>query len=61
MPNLNDTRRKFITIYVKFFRHYRTKQLVFPKPPNKYIKLKIPIDKWRAYQKRKARHSKVAA
>jgi len=40
---------------VKFFRHYRTKNLVFPKPPKKFI------DKWKTYQERKRKNSKRAA
>ena len=61
MSNFNVARQKFVTIYVKFFRHYRTKKLVFPKPPNRFIRLKIPIDKWEAYQKRRASGKKTAA
>jgi hypothetical protein len=53
MPTLKDAREQFVIIYVKFFRHYRTKKLVFPKPPHKFIKLKIRADKWKAYQDRK--------
>lgn len=53
MSNLDDSRAKFVTIYVRCFRHYRTRKLVFPKPPNKFIKLKIRADKWKAYQDRK--------
>ena len=56
MTRLKDSRQKFIYVYVKFFRHYRTKKLVFPVPPKKYIRLKIRADKWKAYQDRKAAH-----
>ena len=51
MASLRKSREQFIIIYVKFFRHYRTKKLVFPKPPKKYIKLKIRADKWKAYRR----------
>ena len=46
-------KHEFVVVYVKFFRHYRTKKHVFPKPPNRYIKLMIRADKWKAYQDRK--------
>ena len=54
MAKLKGCREKFIIIYVRFFRHYRTKKLVFPKPPNTHLRLRIRADKWRAYQDRKA-------
>jgi hypothetical protein len=50
---LSSSREQFITIYVKFFRHYRTKKIIYPKPPNRFIKLSIPLSKWKAYQQRK--------
>lgn len=52
-------RRKFVIIYVKFFRHYRTKQLIFPKWPNTVFRLKIPVERWLAYRKRKANAMKA--
>ena len=61
MARLTETRQKFVTIYVKSFRHYRTKKLVFPKPPNTHIKLRIPVAKWKAYQERKRRGAKKTA
>ena len=61
MANLKHSREQFIIIYVKFFRHYRTHTLIFPKPPRRFIKLKIRVDKWKAYQKRKANTPKSAA
>lgn len=53
MSKVKDSRQKFITIYVRRFRHYRTKKFVYPKPPKKFLKLKIRYDRWKAYQERK--------
>lgn len=53
MSHMDKSRVQFVTIYVKCFRHYRTRKLVFPKPPNTHIKMVIPIEKWKAYQDRK--------
>ena len=53
MARSKHIREHFVIVYVKFFRHYRTKKLVLPKPPNRYIKLKIRADKYKAYQDRK--------
>jgi hypothetical protein len=61
MARLDKSREKFIIIYVRFFRHYRTKKLVFPKPPNKFIRLKIRADRHKAYLERKRLNSKTAA
>jgi hypothetical protein len=50
MASLKHSRKQFIIIYVRSFLHYRTKKRVFPKPPKKFIKLKIRADKWKAYR-----------
>ena len=61
MARLDQAREQFIYIYVKFYRHHITKKLVFPKPPNKYLRLKIRKDKYKAYQERKRGTKKTAA
>jgi hypothetical protein len=61
MSNVNDARKKFVYVYVRFFRHYRTKKFVFPKPGKKFIRLKIRADRAKAYQERKRLKSKPAA
>jgi hypothetical protein len=61
MARLDKSREKFIIVYVKCFRHYRTKKMVYPIPPKKFIRLKIRADRHRAYLERKRLNSKTAA
>lgn len=62
MAPLKNTRKKFtVIVYVKCFRHYRTKKMVYPKPPYKFIRLKISAARHEAYLERKRLKGKTAA
>jgi hypothetical protein len=61
MSRVDSSREKFVTVYVRFYRHHITKKLVFPIPPKKFIAMKIREDRHKAYLERKRLNPKTAA